>query len=57
MNIDQLCVYLNNIGINYTKHNIRKLIEKKQIPYYKPAGRILFRKDEIDGWLELSKQS
>jgi len=33
---------------------IRDLVCRKAIPYRKPAGRLLFKKDEIDRWIDMS---
>ena len=33
---------------------IRDLVYRKAIPYRKPAGRLLFSKDEIDRWIDMS---
>ena len=34
-----------------SKDRIRHLVMEKKIPYYKPKGRLYFRKSEIEGWM------
>lgn len=34
---------------------IRNLVMRRMIPYRKPAGRLLFLKEEIDHWIRMSK--
>lgn len=38
-----------------TKRHLRRLVAEHRIPYYKPAGRILFDLDELDRWAEASR--
>jgi len=35
--------------------SIRNLVLRRQIPYRKPAGRLLFDRDEIDLWITSSE--
>jgi len=46
MNIKELAQY---IGYNIT--TIRNLVRQEKIPYYKPAGKLLFMIPEIDQWV------
>lgn len=52
LNLDDLSKYLG-----LAKVSIYKLTSAKKIPYYRPTGgHIMFRKSEIDKWVESSKQ-
>ncbi len=31
---------------------VHNLVYRKQLPAYKPSGRLLFRKEDIDRWIE-----
>jgi hypothetical protein len=33
---------------------IRNLVMRRAIPYRKPAGRLIFLKDEIDRWIRMA---
>ncbi len=46
MNTDELAKY-----IKHTKATIYGYISRREIPYYKGAKRIYFKKEEIDNWL------
>jgi len=35
---------------------VKQLVKKNMIPSYKIGGKRLFRKDEIDQWLDSQKQ-
>ena len=37
-----------------TEKAIRELAFRRAIPFRKPAGRLLFIKDEVDKWIEMS---
>lgn len=50
MNIKQLAFYLG-----CGESSIRKLIRNNAIQYYKIGNRYLFKKDDIDNWIETSK--
>jgi excisionase family DNA binding protein len=41
--------------IKRTPGGIRNLVLRKKIPYRKPAGRLLFNRQEIDQWIEKSE--
>ena len=51
--------YLNvNQISNYLKRStgaVRNLVMRRAIPYRKPAGRLLFDRDEIDLWIKKSE--
>lgn len=51
MDMNEICSY-----IKYQKTSIYGLIQKKKIPYIKAGGRILFRKSEIDNWLDKGRR-
>ncbi|MFN5422518.1 MAG: helix-turn-helix domain-containing protein [bacterium] len=34
-----------------------KLVFKRKVPVYKPAGRLLFSRAELISWIEQSKQN
>ncbi len=36
---------------------IHNLVYRKQLPVYKPGGRLLFRKKDVDRWIEKSRLS
>ena len=50
LNADQASEYL---GLK--KELIYKLTHTKKIPFYKPTGHILFRKSELDEWVNESR--
>ena len=31
---------------------LRRLVAEKRVPYFKPAGRVLFDLIELDAWIE-----
>ena len=35
----------------YTVKTLRKKCSRKEIPYYKPAGKIFFEKNELKDWI------
>jgi hypothetical protein len=46
-----------NAAADYTKRSpgaIRNMVMRKQIPYRKVAGRLLFFTDELDDWMDRS---
>ena len=49
LNTRQLAAYLNK-----SEKSIRSLAFRRQIPYRKPGGRLLFIKEEVDSWIEAS---
>ncbi|MCC8361002.1 helix-turn-helix domain-containing protein [Salinimicrobium sediminilitoris] len=51
MDIDELTKY-----IHYKKSSIYGLVQDKKIPYFKAAGRLHFRKNDIDKWLNESRR-
>jgi hypothetical protein len=48
-NVDELQHYIKR-----SKGAIRNLVLRKAIPYRKPAGRLLFLKEEIDQWIQIA---
>lgn len=46
LNIKQLSKYLN-----YSEAALYKMVSKAEIPHYKISGKILFKKNEIEGWI------
>jgi len=42
--------------LNSSEAWIKKLIQNKTIPSYKIAGKRLFRKEEIDQWIDSQKE-
>lgn len=49
MNVDELASYIKR-----SKGAIRNLILRRAIPYRKPAGRLIFLKEEIDQWVQMA---
>jgi excisionase family DNA binding protein len=47
MGIERAAAYLD-----WPKQRLYKLSASGAIPHYKQEGRLLFRRDELDGWLE-----
>lgn len=47
MNVDELASYIKR-----SRGAIRNLILRRAIPYRKPAGRLIFLKEEIDQWVQ-----
>jgi excisionase family DNA binding protein len=47
LTIDELSSYIRR-----SKGAIRNLVLRRAIPYRKPAGRLIFIKDEIDRWVQ-----
>jgi hypothetical protein len=46
LDIDQLSNYIHR-----SKGAIRNLVLRRAIPFRKPAGRLIFLKEEIDQWV------
>lgn len=46
---EQLSAYLGR-----SPQAIRDLVYRREIPYRKPGGRLLFLKHEIERWIEVS---
>ena len=49
LNIAELASYIKR-----SKGAIRNLVLRRAIPYRKPAGRLLFIKEEIDEWVQMA---
>jgi excisionase family DNA binding protein len=49
LTVKELATYIRR-----TPGACRNLVLRRAIPYRKPAGRLLFDKDEIDQWIEKS---
>ena len=49
LTVDELALYVRR-----TQGAIRNLVLRKVIPFRKPAGRLLFVKEEIDEWIRKS---
>jgi predicted DNA-binding transcriptional regulator AlpA len=49
MRINQLSEYIHR-----SKGAIRNLVLRRTIPYRKPAGRLIFLKEEIDQWVQMA---
>ena len=47
LNVEELAKYLKR-----TPSAIRNLVMRRQIPFRKVAGRLVFFKEEIDLWLQ-----
>lgn len=47
LTIDELSGYIGR-----SKGAIRNLVLRRAIPYRKPAGRLIFIKEEIDRWVQ-----
>lgn len=52
MNIDELVTYLSQVGVPLTKQTIHTHTHQKTIPHYKLGARLMFRRTEIDKWLD-----
>jgi predicted DNA-binding transcriptional regulator AlpA len=50
LNVNQISNYLNR-----SSGAIRNLVLRRAIPYRKPAGRLLFDREEIDLWIKHSE--
>jgi len=46
LSIKELCAYIHR-----SPGAVRNLVLRRAIPYRKPAGRLLFLKEEIDRWV------
>jgi excisionase family DNA binding protein len=51
MGIEKAAVYLD-----WPKQRLYKLTAQGAIPHYKQEGRLLFRRDELDRWLQTFAQ-
>ena len=49
LDISELAHYVKR-----SKGPIRNLVLRRAIPYRKPAGRLIFLKEEIDLWIQMS---
>lgn len=49
LDINQLSEYIHR-----SKGAIRNLVLRRAIPYRKPAGRLIFLKEEIDQWVQMA---
>lgn len=49
LTIDELSSYMRR-----SKGAIRNLVLRRAIPYRKPAGRLIFLKEEIDQWVQMA---
>ena len=38
-----------------TERLLRRLVFERRVPYYKPAGRLLFSLEELDSWADASR--
>jgi len=47
LTVEQLASYIKR-----SKGAIRNLVLRRAIPYCKPAGRLIFLKEEIDQWVQ-----
>jgi len=45
--VDDVARYLR-----YSPSTIRKLVQKKEIPFYKIRNAVRFKKEDIDKWIE-----
>ena len=50
LNVNQISNYLNR-----SPGAIRNLVLRRAIPYRKPAGRLLFDREQIDEWIKKSE--
>ena len=54
-----MTTYLTTLEVaQYIKRSpgaVRNLVLRRAIPFRKPAGRLLFNKDEIDQWVKQSE--
>ena len=41
------------LGVSVSR--IRHLVSAREIPYYKPLGRVLFSQSEIEEWIQSSR--
>lgn len=49
MSVEELASYIKR-----SKGAIRNLVLRRVIPYRKPAGRLIFLKEEIDQWVQMA---
>jgi len=40
------------IYIKRTPPAVRKLVDRRRIPFRKPSGRLIFLKSELDKWIQ-----
>lgn len=52
MTSDELLEYLNHNGIKLSKQTIFDRTHKGTIPYTKAGNKLLFKREEIDQWLD-----
>jgi hypothetical protein len=38
-----------------TERHLRRLVYERRVPFYKPAGKLLFDLSELDRWAEASR--
>ncbi|RDI45535.1 hypothetical protein [Falsibacillus pallidus] len=51
--ISSLVDYLHSVNYPLSEHEINELIQKKQLPHFKPMKNLLvFNLDHIDWWIE-----
>lgn len=48
LTVDDVCTLTG-----FTKHHVYTLTSRREIPYYKPNGRLIyFDRDEIEAWMK-----
>ena len=57
MNPSEAALYLRILGKDGqpSVHSIRNLVNKGRLPFYKPLGRLLFKKSELQKFIESSR--
>ena len=50
-NVKEMMKYLQ-----MSEPSLRRLVGQRKIPFYKISGKILFRKSDIEEWLEKKKK-
>ena len=50
LGVDSLAVYIDR-----SPAAIRNLVLRRAIPFFKPAGRLLFEREKIDAWVKQSE--
>jgi len=50
LTVQELSIYLKR-----SPGAVRNLVLRRTVPYRKPAGRLLFDRDEIDLWIKKSE--
>ena len=58
LNINEAANYLRIIKKDGSPcaQSLRNLVNKKRIPYYKPYGRLLFKKDDLKRLVETTRK-